>query len=307
MALITLCPHCRADLNIAPGERLPPWCGKCGESLDSESVEKVEATQKEPATAGPATSPGTLCPSCNSNLNVAPGEPMPPWCRVCGVSLSEPTDRPATAAVNEQPVRTDVPRSDNQPLESIGYEPSPSVIPEVQQIQTERLHREFREKFARHNVIVGIVLGFWSVWAISANDMRTADVHRLEAEQQLSSTITALQVVTFLTGSLLIVSGYGIARRESWGYLFAGVCAAAAIIAGLVFLGGLVHLRSKANDLAGSVAMITYIRWNIDLLIGLVDGGALLVFLYRYSQLPPDPTVEQPTFEDERDVWPEWS
>ena len=190
-----------------------------------------------------------------------------------------------------------------EPLDEIHFGPRSYADDQLAAIHAERLNREFREKFARHNILVGLLLGIWSICVLTMQDTTTADMKVLDAEVQLNSMLSVLQVVTFLTGSLLLISGIGIARQESWGYLFAGICAVAAIIGGLVFLGGLIHLRNQADSVESAVAIVTYVRNNIDLLIGLVDGGALLVFLYRYSQLPGDEDDSFANFEDDRDAW----
>lgn len=321
MPTMLMCPSCSADLPPTNDGRLPPWCPKCGVSMKQESPE-TGSEEKQPDAVVPLPAAprnhrrkGTksrLCPKCNSNLGLAPGEPMPPWCRTCGENLPK-VPPGATGGLCEPDATGGLSgngatggHSDLAPtesLEQIRYEPTSYADDDLAAIQAERLNGEFREKFSRHNILVGLLLGIWSVCALTLQDTTTADAKVLEAEVQLNSMLSALQVVTFLTGSLLLVSGIGIARRESWGYLFAGICAAAAIIGGLVFLGGLIHLRNQANSLESAVAVVTYVRGNIDLLIGLVDGGALLVFLYRYSQLPGVADEGFANFEDDRDGW----
>lgn len=109
----------------------------------------------------------------------------------------------------------------------------------------------------------------------------------LESHPTLISLIDGLQVVAMLTGVALVVSGIGLRNGQSWGLRLAVGCAAASIISGLTFIAAWQFLRSSAEggEMIEAVAVMTFVRQNLDLLIGLVDGGALFVFLAKHRTL----------------------
>ena len=65
------------------------------------------------------------------------------------------------------------------------------------------------------------------------------------------------------------------------GYQLAQACAAFQILTGLFFIVTWQQLRAASVEVEEAVAVSTFVRVNLDLLIGLVDGAGLALFLYN--------------------------
>ena len=136
-------------------------------------------------------------------------------------------------------------------------------------------------RFSSHNLMVGAGLSIWG-FVMATGMAGSADQQLFDSHPSLMSAVDVLQVITFLNGIALFASGLGLRQKQSWGYRLAVGCAAVSILGGVAFLAvWRIVLQSSGDDLVEAVGALTFVRTNLDLLIGLVDGGALLVFLAR--------------------------
>jgi|GEM_PF-2945921 hypothetical protein len=135
--------------------------------------------------------------------------------------------------------------------------------------------------FSSHNLMVGAGLGIWG-FVMATGMAGSADQRLFDSHASLMSAVDVLQVITFLNGIALFASGLGLRQKQIWGYRLAMGCAAVSILGGVAFLAvWRIILQSSGDDLVEAVGALMFVRTNLDLLIGLVDGGALLVFLAR--------------------------
>jgi hypothetical protein len=136
-------------------------------------------------------------------------------------------------------------------------------------------------RFSSHNLVVGSGLGIWG-FVMATGMAGSADQRLFDSHPSLLSAVDVMQLITFLNGLALFVSGLALEQKQSWGYRLAMGCAAVSILGGIAFLAvWRIILQSSGDDLAEAAGALTFVRTNLDLLIGLVDGGALLVFLVR--------------------------
>jgi hypothetical protein len=77
-------------------------------------------------------------------------------------------------------------------------------------------------------------------------------------------------------------------RGWRWGYPLAVFCGIVLVVAGFTFLGAFYRMPNEGTLEAG-VAQVSFVRQNLDMLIGLVDGLGLLWFVTtrvpRYSKV----------------------
>ena len=134
-----------------------------------------------------------------------------------------------------------------------------------------------------HNMLMGMLLAVWGgLIATLAHDGTTAADRLIAQQKSLNQTINMLQVVTMVTGVALFVSGIGIRAGKPWGYGLAFVCAVVALAGGGLFFFGVSQL-GRGPGMEAGVAQITFLRTNLDLVIGFVDGLFLLFLLAGFS------------------------
>jgi hypothetical protein len=199
------------------------------------------------------------CTRCSHLISVQPGQRFPPWCPKCGTDLEEPKDA--------------------------GPELQDSAAPDV--ARQEWVAKNLRERFTRHNLAVGLLLAAWGLF-IGLRGQSTSLDKILAAEPALAILLTVLQWVMLANGSILFLSGLGLRTQRPWWRFLALTSAVLSILVGFVFFGVFWHLGTF-QGLENSVARVTFVTTNLNLLGGLVDGFGLLVFLnlYRASVAPP--------------------
>lgn len=243
--------------------------------------------------------PQLSCPGCHASLTIESLQDIPAWCSKCGHDLPRnPEDlfndpwgnSPApTVAESAPPVPSfEAAFSDSEP-QSTPEEPPAKVAQQVQDVlasaglsnvapQTQARENPIAgdERFSKHNLVVGLLLAFWGIGAslfLGAGGGSGID--------SIDSTADFLQHMMVLSGVALFVSGLGIREGEKWGYQLAQVCAGFQILAGLFFLVTWQRLRGASVEVEESVAVLSFVQVNLDLLIGLVDGAGLSLFLYQ--------------------------
>jgi hypothetical protein len=149
--------------------------------------------------------------------------------------------------------------------------------------------RDWKERFGKHNLAVGILLFVWGA-VVSASPPQSGGDKVLRAQKQLSAVIDAVQVAILLNGIALAASGVALRRGWRWGYPLAVLCGFVSVVAGFTFLAGFQHLEGGPY-LEHGVARLSFVRYNLNLLIGLVDGLGLLWFLT--TRLPRSGTESQ--------------
>ena len=138
---------------------------------------------------------------------------------------------------------------------------------------------------ALHNVAVGILLFVWGA-IVSAGPPQSGGDKVLRAQERLGAVIDAVQVATLINGIALVASGVALRRSWRWGYPLAVVCGIVSVVAGFIFLAGFQNLAGGPT-LEHGVARLSFVRYNLDMLVGLVDGLGLLWFVS--TRLPPRP------------------
>jgi hypothetical protein len=137
--------------------------------------------------------------------------------------------------------------------------------------------REWTDRFGKHNLLVGILLFVWGTIVVATPPESGGD-KVLRSHERLGSVINAVQVAILINGIALFASGLALRRGWNWGYPLAVVCGIVSVVAGFVFLAGFQHLAAGPY-LEDGVARLSFVRYNLDMLIGLVDGLGLLWFL----------------------------
>jgi len=190
---------------------------------------------------------------------------LPPWCNGCGVDLKS------------------CPPRQGRPPDAGAGEPNEA---------------EWRERFGIHNIGVGLLLFVWGA-LVTAGPPQSGGDKVLASHKQLNAVVSTVQVVMLLNGVVLVVSGVGLHRGRRWGYPLAVACAIVSVVAGGVFFAGFQHLAGGPPSLEHGVARMSFVRYNLDMLIGLVDGLGLLWFLSKsYPASPPsqEPARRQSSF-----------
>ncbi|SRR5579871_4064888 len=186
----------------------------------------------------------TTCSLCCKEIKLMPDGKLPPWCAGCGADLKDCllTLASSDAATNE-------------------------TVDE----------HEWKDRFGLHNLAVGILLFVWGM-IVSAGPPQSGGDKVLRSNERLNNVIDAVQWATLLNGAALFASGMALRRRWRWGHPLAVVCGIVSVIAGFIFLAGFRSLGGGPT-LEHGVAQLSFVRYNLDMLIGLVDGLGLLWFL----------------------------
>ena len=312
------CAQCQQIVNVAPGQSPPPWCVGCGadfkasESTTAASEAKLNAQQFAAEVLGlPQNSPRLRrCPSCKVGMPGQPDDPLPPWCPRCGsdvksaATIAPPAPQPEgeIRAESQNEVvgsaeasfsREELPES--QPLAAPTVAAS-DLLPPGSTLLSDVTHRPSEldssnvgrdDRFALHNLIVGAGLGLWGLCMASGMG-NSAQQEVLNSHNTLMTVIDVLQAVTLLNGVLLFVSGIGLRQQQRWGYRLATISALVSVLAGFMFVTAWQFLMqaSRGGEVVEAVATMTFVRMNLDLLIGLLDGGGLLMLLWRRPGIP---------------------
>ncbi len=186
-----------------------------------------------------------ICSQCCKTVELLKGGKMPPWCPSCGVDLK------------------------SCPLQAASSEATAELSPEDEQ--------ELKERFGKHNVAVGILLFIWGA-VVSAAPPESGGDKVLRSQERLNNVIDLVQVVTLLNGIALFASGVALRRGWPWGQPLAVLCGIVLVIAGFIFLAAYQYLGG-AKTLEESVARMSFVRYNLDMLIGLVDGLGVIWFV----------------------------
>lgn len=187
----------------------------------------------------------TTCSLCGKTFELSQDGKLPPWCPGCGVELKSCPLPIALSDDSEEPSREDA--------------------------------RELKDRFGMHNLAVGILLFVWGM-VVSAGPPQSGGDKVLRSQERLNSVIDAVQWVTLLNGFALAASGVALRRGWRWGYPLAVLCGIVLVAAGFTFLAGFQHLEGGPT-LEHGVARLSFVRYNFDMLIGLVDGLGLLWLL----------------------------
>jgi hypothetical protein len=149
----------------------------------------------------------------------------------------------------------------------------------------ECLAEDWDERFSAHNFLVGMFLtayGF-GMSCLQGDEPQHGGEKVLASYEGWGFLFWMLQLGLVATGVALLISGLGIRCRQPWGYPLAIGCGAVSIVAGLLFFAGFSSI-GNGGTLEDGVAKVFFIRDNLDFLVGLVDGGGLLYFLYQYHR-----------------------
>jgi hypothetical protein len=199
------------------------------------------------------------CGQCAKPIVLCDRGMLPPWCGACGVDLKScppQYGRPPDAGAGEAD------------------------------------EGEWRDRFGAHNIGVGLLLFLWGAY-ITAGPPQSGGDKVLASYKQLNSVVSTVQIITLVNGVVLVVSGVGIRRGWLWGYPLAIACAIVSVVAGGVFFAGFQQLQGGPT-LEHGVARISFIRYNFDMIIGLVDGLGLLWFLAKRSTASPSSRESAP-------------
>ena len=204
------------------------------------------------------------CMRCSQVISVQPGQRLPPWCPKCGSDLTE------TAFAD--------------------VEPESPMVPQA--VPQEKLADKIRERFTRHNFIMGAILAVWGL-LIGLNGQPSNIDKLLHAEPIVAMIVAAIQWLTLANGGLLYYSGREVRAQRPTGASLAAVSAVMSIVGGIVYLGVFWYL-GRFEGLENSAARVNFATSNLNLLVGLVDGVGLLVFLHRYwtPAVPTESTSE---------------
>ena len=249
------CPSCHGSMDVESLQEIPVWCSKCGADLPRDPAayfkEETEASmpvfkeaRSQVRSFEEAFAPPELLP-------VMPGKPpLEP--------APTPDDPPDDVALQVQQV-----------LQSAGLsDAAASVTSSESAIDKD-------DRFSKHNLGVGLLLAFWGVGAGLFINAGGGNGH-----ESIDSTADFLQMMMVFSGIALFVSGLGIREGEKWGYQLAHACAGFQILCGLFFIVTWQQLRAASVEVEEAVAVSTFVRVNLDLLIGLVDGAGLALFLF---------------------------
>jgi hypothetical protein len=136
---------------------------------------------------------------------------------------------------------------------------------------------DWNDRFGKHNLALGILFFVWGTVALAAPPQSGGD-KVLRSHERLGVMMSAVQVATLLNGIALFASGVALRRRWWWGYPLAVLCGIVSVVAGFIFLAGFQYLAAGPY-LEDGVARLNFARYNLDMLIALVDGLGLLWFL----------------------------
>jgi hypothetical protein len=186
-----------------------------------------------------------ICSQCGKPVELSPGGKLPPWCRSCGVDLK------------------------TCPLQIASAEATAGLSPQDEE--------DLKDRFGMHNLAMGVLLFVWGT-VVTTGPPQSGGDKVLRSHEQLGNVIDAVQVVTLINGVALVASGMALRRGWRWGCPLAVVCGIVLIVAGFIFLAGFQHLAG-GPFIEHGVARLSFVRYNLDMLIGLVDGLGLLWFV----------------------------
>jgi hypothetical protein len=138
---------------------------------------------------------------------------------------------------------------------------------------------EWRDRFGLHNLVMGLLLAAWGVLQSAGPPVSGGD-KVLASHTQLKAVLDVVQVVSLVNGFALFLSGVALRRGWRWGYPLAILCGMLMVLVGGVFFAGYRDL-SGGPYIEHGVALLTFVRQNLDMLIGAVDGLGLLWFVSR--------------------------
>jgi hypothetical protein len=238
---------------------MPAWCSKCGGDLPRDA-----ASFFNDARTGPTIPAFQEVPTQIRSFEEAFAEPellssMPHESELNPASASD--DPPEEVVLQVQQV-----------LQSAGLSSSES---KTATSATSEHAIDKDDRFSKHNLRVGLLLAFWGVGAGLFMNVGGGSGH-----ESIDSTADFLQWMMVFSGLALFVSGLGIRAGEKWGYQLAYACAGFQILCGLFFIVTWQQLRAASVEVDEAVAVSTFVRVNLDLLIGLVDGAGLALFLF---------------------------
>jgi len=243
-------------MDVESLQEIPVWCSKCGADLPRDPAayfkEETEAAmpvfqeaRSQVRSFEEAFAPPELLPKMPGNPQLesapAPGDPL-----------------------------DEVAAQVKQVLQSAGLSDAASSV------ATSEHAIDKDDRFSKHNLRVGLLLAFWGVGAGLFMNAGGGSGH-----ESVDSTADFLQMMMVFSGIALFVSGLGIRAGEKWGYQLAQACAGFQILCGLFFIVTWQQLRTASVEVEEAVAVSTFVRVNLDLLIGLVDGAGLAIFLYN--------------------------
>ena len=263
MPLLT-CPGCHDSLNVESLQEIPAWCSKCGGDLPRDAAAFFNDASAKHSQG--ADAPDIAMNSAYQEL------PLPREIISFEEAFSErqPTEQQSLSATDEP--TDDVALQVQQILESAGL--SDAALPTSTSTTTTHAI-DSDDRFSKHNLRVGLLLAFWGVGAGLFLNAGGGSGH-----ESIDSTADFLQMMMVCSGIALFVSGLGIRAGEKWGYHLAHACAGFQILCGLFFIVTWQQLRAASVEVEEAVAVSTFVRVNLDLLIGLVDGAGLALFLY---------------------------
>lgn len=282
------CASCSRAIEVPPGQSPPPWCSACGADFKDASSEVETPAQPQDAQQFAMDILGcqgeaarlSYCPTCKGKLPDGSAASRPPWCPKCGADLkTQVSDAVQRAAFSGEP-RAPIPMRTTAASCAAGAASHANAYATFGAASDDDISRDGR--FALHNFVVGAGLGIWGfIMAFGMAAPPGQDV--LDSHGSLMTAIDMLQVLTIFNGVALFVSGVGLRQRQRWGYRLAAASGGVSILAGVLFLATWRFLiqSSHGGEVVEAVATMTFVRTNLDLLIGLVDGGALLLFLHR--------------------------
>jgi hypothetical protein len=140
-----------------------------------------------------------------------------------------------------------------------------------------RDEEEWKERFSVHNLAVGILLFVWGL-VVSAAPPQSGGEKVLRAQERINDLIDAVQKVTLVSGAALFASGVALRRGWSWGFPLAILCGIVQVVAGFIFLAAYQNFNA-GPFIEHGVAKVLFVRYNLDMLIGLVDGLGLIWFI----------------------------
>lgn len=249
------CPSCHGSMNVESLQEIPAWCSKCGADLPRDPAEYLkEETAPSMPMFQEARSQVRSFEEAFAAPELLPEMPRKPK----STQTSAPNDPPDEVAMQVKEV-----------LQSAGLSDAAAAV------KTSPHAIDNDDRFSKHNLGVGLLLAFWGVGAGLFLGAGGGSGH-----ESIDSTADFLQMMMVVSGIALFVSGLGIREGEKWGYQLAYACAAIQMLTGLFFIVTWQQLRAASVEVEEAIAVSTFVRVNLDLLIGLVDGAGLAIFLY---------------------------
>lgn len=251
---ILSCPSCHGSLTVESIHAIPVWCPKCGGDLPRDTAAFLNDVQTDP----------TMPAFQETKSQVRSFEE----------AFAEPEllpSMPHESALNPGPASDDPPDEvAMQVQQSAGLS---NTMPSLATTSEHAIDKD--DRFSKHNLRVGLLLAFWGVGAGMFMNIGGGSGH-----ESIDSTADFLQMLMVVSGIALFVSGLGIREGAKWGYQLAHACAGFQVLCGLFFIATWQQLRAASVEVEEAVAVSIFVRVNLDLLIGLVDGAGLAMFLY---------------------------